>query len=1071
MKFTGICHIVKTDVRSGEITEEKTVANTICKLAAERLLYSNLPVFDTSCKIALSTSTHPVDFERTQLDNIVAIGNSTLDGVAGYTYYEKTPTDPYQVVYHNQFPIPPATRTIGNICMIPSGTANNNLANITNDIYAYLFLQIPLVQEVNDRLDIFYKVYLDWSSAGSELPGYVQDELSQMFLSVPYKLSIGYRGNAVSTTVISSTNEDPELKSSICSIEPYGHVEAGDDSATGGLTFPVTGASNRSLLKIAYNATANFDNVAVNQHIFGITYGKITANHSNSKFFPFHYPYGFIYKGVGGAIPLDLGATLSPVYSHDDTATALFRDINTLANSSWKPSITTDGTHQGLPAIYSFNVENSGGLGIGTYSIYKTSYSGRHRSASGLALDWSQAPHPLVMTQKYPGQNADDDDVPFNERWIYPWGTSDCFWVSAANTNTTVAIWQFFPELLISQSWDLSAQGVLEINDLAVDYDNDKIYAATEQGFYEIDTALNSVTQLSSDAAKAVDVGFNDAVFAVLVNGTSDRLASSLNSSWGDACDFTGAPGDLNWNRVIFIRIDPASADYQMGIMEYQVDPKDPLVLNNYSATWHSRIHWWDNVNNYTSTIEEGFSETNFDIYLHPTFNHPYNSSFIVKDGVWVYPGQISTPNTTYVNFDTRYQAGININFIRKLVASNPNNRIFERDSDTGLYKYYAQPDRLSAMPLANLFSIRACQYGVKLNGVGIANETKFQSKFPSFTLLNTDFSGGYLAIAMGGATGHGKLGGEFGTAGHSLAVGAIEIAASGTNSAVTGFRAYNNDISHGKYWYSAHGATWLEPEFAMFGNIVKLRQGGVACFSASTLSTGLYTSVYMRGTYYSELDSAVNITFVSPMFMSTWGAPTISERTDTDWCQRYGWDSGSGTWQESDVLPGRPLHDTNEVAIDGLSIDWNDLDPGNSSDLFAGQFYTFLHFPQSTGFANDGNIGSVDFKYSYYLRPVARDVAVSDTVPAAPHQFTLPEAASDNYWLSLDPEEPQKIEIAIAGYGVNATVITSGTPSSNEILIVDAEAGILEFAADDTGKSFAGTYFYCKKLHETEVL
>ncbi len=52
-----------------------------------------------------------------------------------------------------------------------------------------------------------------------------------------------------------------------------------------------------------------------------------------------------------------------------------------------------------------------------------------------------------------------------------------------------------------------------------------------------------------------------------------------------------------------------------------------------------------------------------------------------------------------------------------------------------------------------------------------------------------------------------------------------------------------------------------------------------------------------------------------------------------------------------------------------------------------------------------------------------------------------------------------------------NATVITSGTPAANEILIADAPGGILEFNSADEGKTVSGTVLYLKKIHETEVL
>ena len=319
--------------------------NIVNKRSVERLLLSNTTVFDSTRRIAISTDIYPVDYERTQVANIIAIGDPSLAGVSGYTFAEKTETTPRAGTYHNRFLTPSSSRTFNTIALV-DGTTNNNTANITANAYAYLTLGETVTQEINEIIDIYYKVYIDWLNSPIILNPIFQDELEYLFLS---QITSGllYQNNNACIEIQSPNNPDYTLRW----------------RATEGDSFSTTYTSHAAYLKREYSGTASF---GTNNIWFGITYGRLERNGSQLD----------RYKGTAGVIPIKMPSTLGNVFSHSASANTYFYDANTLANSSWQPVVTDVENRTNLfPSLYALKVESSGGVGIGTYSIYRTIYS------------------------------------------------------------------------------------------------------------------------------------------------------------------------------------------------------------------------------------------------------------------------------------------------------------------------------------------------------------------------------------------------------------------------------------------------------------------------------------------------------------------------------------------------------------------------------------------------------------------------------------------------------------------------------------------------------------------------
>ena len=1022
--FKGNALVKKYRVQGERLIQTSEVAqdNIVNKRALELLLMSNQAVFNNSRRIAISTNSYTPDYERTTVANIIAIGAPSLAGVSGYTFAEKTETTPRAVTYHNRFLTPSSARDFTTIALV-DGTTNNNTANITANAYAYLSFASPVTQASNEIIDIFYKVYIEWTSDPINLNENFQDELEYLFLA-QITSGLKYEENNLCEEIHSLSNSDRALR-----------WRAVDNNVRV-TRFSANYTQRTGYLKREYTATASFD---MDRHYFGISYGRLERSGSNL--------YGF--KGTAGIVPIKMPSALGNVFSHSASASALFYDSNALANSSWKPSVTDiEKRTDDLPSLYTLKVESSGGEGIGTYSVYKTIYSGG-RAAN---TTWQQTPRPLVITSKYPYFVPEDDDIPYNSKWIYYW-VDDTQWVSA--NETTVAIWRIYPSFEVVNSWDLAAShGVATINDLATDEDNQLIYVATESGLFQINVVADTVTQLSTDKAKAVDMAYNSNVFAVLINSSNvGRLASTLNATWDDAHSFSGS---INWANVLFIRCARASADYNLAILEYRYNPNGGVVYASLWNSWFAKIHWWNNTSNYVSTIECQQQANSSAYYWHKSFLFPYNSSFVVKDGLWFYPKFVRggfSMNGGYPRSWHREQvkafsqSGIN------LIASN------------------GQFSNVS-YSIVGYFDVGVAQFNKELRRADYSGGIdSYGVKYPCFAVLDTDVSSGWVSVCIASYFYYTATSGNYDSSALPETVGCYDLEVSETDSTVNGIRGYKNTGVNAFYFtYRNYGSGSLGLYY-LGGSPMVAKGGGLLNFMDTNVTSALASNWGNTYNGHPKGNKFTN-TFYHPIMISVWGGYNRSWQEQLNWSTRYGWNDTTSAWEKDPdgVLPGKALHTASETLVDGLELSWSDLNPAETRDLVAGQFYTFTRIPGDTGFVQDGTYSTVPIEYSYYLRPVVL-YPLNETIPASPYQLTLSPVSDDPLWLSLDIHDPSVIELALAGYAVNATVITSGTPAANEILLADAPGGILEFNSADEGKAVSGTVLYMKKIHETEVL
>ncbi len=1016
--FKGQALIKKYRVEGERLLQNDEVIqdNIINKRSVERLLLTNASVFDSSRRIAISTDSYPVDYERTQVANIIAIGDPSLAGVSGYTFAEKTETTPRAGTYHNRFLTPSSNRTFNTIALV-DGTTNNNTANITANAYAYLTLGATVTQEINEIIDIYYKVYIDWLNSPIILNPNFQDELEYLFLS---QITSGllYQNNNSCIEIQSPNNPDYTLRW----------------RATEGDSFSTSYTQRSAYLKREYSGTASF---STDRIWFGITYGRLERNAYNLE----------RYQGTAGVIPIKMPSTLGNVFSHSATANTYFYDGNTLANSSWQPVVTdVENRTNLLPSLYALKVESSGGIGIGTYSIYRTIYS----TGAGTSVTSDMRPHPIVVTSKYPYFDDPDNEAgfPYNPKWAYYW-TDDTLWVSA-NEIGEVGIWRIYPQFELVDSWDLTAShSVTKIRDLATDDENQMIYVATMSGLFSINAQSDTITQLSTDNCMAVDVGYSGAVFAVLIDGADvGRLASSLNATWTDAHDTTGA--SITWENVVFIRCDRTSTDYNLAILQLGFISPDSVggTYTNRANQFFAYIYWWNNVGNYAGKIDcQVITSTSTYWQRHTLF--PYNSSFVCRDGVWVYPKFVYGSNISSGNIRGYPRQVVKMLEARGATVVNSNQELV----------YFGSVTLPLAIQVGAAFfnqEIRSSTYG---SGIQVLNT-------PSFAILNPDISSGYLRVCLAGYIGYYSLSTSWNNNYLNSTGGCYDYSVDPNNPAILDYRGYRNNGVNTFYFTPYSYGSGASQLYYMGGNVQRARKNGGLLFFCDSSTTsqdyGFAGGNKFTGTHF------------NPLMISYWGAYNqyVLFGHEQEFSVRYGWNDVTGEWEldPDEILPGKPLHTATEPIIDGLSLNWNNLNPGDSQDLVIDQWYTFTRVPGQYGFIQDGTYGTASFKFSYYLRPTAT-YFLNTAIPDTPYQLTLDPVTTDALWLSLDPYDGDVIKLNIDGYSESATILLSGTPTANQVAIASSAAGILEFAPDDFGKLVTGDILYLKKIHPTEIL
>lgn len=205
--------------------------------------------------------------------------------------------------------------------------------------------------------------------------------------------------------------------------------------------------------------------------------------------------------------------------------------------------------------------------------------------------------------------------------------------------------------------------------------------------------------------------------------------------------------------------------------------------------------------------------------------------------------------------------------------------------------------------------------------------------------------------------------------------------------------------------------------------------------------------------------DLIVGITDKNLGFVSNISTMDIKDRTTPE---RFGWNGSSWVLGNSG---SKARHSTAETLIDGITIRWEDLNPGGSVGLVNNEYYTQSIF---NGFIIDGFQPALPIDYSIYLRPVVQwNFPNAWTITAA--TLSLATITADPDFYLIDSTDLTLHTVYIGNSSFPAVVKNQATaPNIGEIAL--QSNGMLYFNAGDVGKVVTGFITYLKKVHSSEV-
>ena len=1077
--FKGICCISKyREDKNGNLilTEQIKQENKITKEAIKPILLGKA-VFKDTLRIAISTSTDEPSFEFDKLFNIVAIGDPTLVNNS-YLFTEATEANPASIIYTNRFTVPGVARDITSLGIV-AGTTNQDFGGGNATCYTYLKLDNVLRQEAGEILDVNYKIFVEKNNLVPEIDKNFLNTLETLFLGQSIDLTSYLKSNKFFGSIITPFSVVNILQiNSEVDFDTYNDLELSETTVA-----PTTsnkrylyGNIEEGSIKIrtrerSINSTTNGEDYS-GKCVRGVAIGlnKNFSKQSQNALTEFEFTNNI--NDWITLITFDKDSDLGNVYSHASDSTNFFYDSNKLASSSWKPNITQDNSTD-FPSGYILKATKSGGLGVGEYKVYKTSIDNTY-SQDGYK-DWSsykniayQEPfvnncmHSTVFTLN----NPSFEDFIYSNRWLYPLKDEQgLLEVATYQRDKGISVITLtdrsYNQKHIFKLSEYSQLGS-RIFDLAVDKDNQIIYVASQSGLHKIELNNNNlITTLNSDKCLCVDTGFNQEVFAVFSDGSgTGRLSSSLEVNWNTASDVGGSV--ITWENVTHIVVDKSSNSYNLVLAEGYAPKNKGVFLTVKNTTELIKYHWWNNTNKFANTeIYPALNNTN-EIY-HDFLVWPCNNSISVKNGLWVYPGRrvrrgYWTTSSTNVDayFDT--SAAYESDFVLDMTSA-----------EGGPYKHditFVSSGSLSYTyntinPTSSVLNKGYLSGGDYI----ISNFNKVLGSFENNMLGFSDWVKPKL-----------ETDGDSYTVTLLFSMGHFTSSTSKYNKTTT-YPAINNQIIRTQMLYKisvneTSETINLERNYGWEPDDLGSLAGLAYCPPANSKQPMCRYIVNHDKMLIGFYPANPKYLSGSIFFYSLFRRPSL-DLTDT-LLKTWSWDGTNWINDPTNIGPGKPLHETEEPLVNGLSISWEDLQASDSVDLVQDQYYTFTRTTTPNMIVADSETPLLDIGTDIYIRPIeyVENETISPDSNGYYNVLVAPgQISEDADWLKLPNNNDEALKVFVDG--VQASVLYEGLEEdlvSEEVLVVDEYTGQIFIPVEDRSKSLTINYFYLKKFDETEV-
>lgn len=1054
--------------------------NIVLKEAYWDIMNSSVGGFlnNTSHRICISSESANPTFSKTEFTSSVFATGDPTPFLSTQSYIRNigeigSSINPPSVTYLQRFVAPSANRTINSIGI--SKSASTLIVNSTNTtitgLKTYLKLATPILQTTTQVLDITYKVFIDWSNITVTPKNiYHLYTLSQSF--VGFGLAGGFPeyntdlvANKIETGFLSNDNITgfSLVDRTFSLFFPSSHFTSTNSSVELSISRAGNGSltlSNPTTSSNPANISPNFIGRFISHILFGAT-----------------RPIPNYQIGLGYKIKLDFQKTsnLSSITSHSINSTRVTYDANELANSSWQPVISDAGSPTDFPSTYILKVTTPGGVGVGRYKIYKTGWGGWSRgfwkdpiADKFLCLDLSRKE--CTWT---PALAADNYDF-YNYRWMYKWSStigSEQF--VSYRRDKGVGIYEITDRALnviYTRTLSQINNSINKIFDIAVVQSLNLIYIATDAGLFTLDTLTNTVNTLSSDKCLAVCVGLNNNAFAAFNPAPGvGRISGSIGTNWQTPLIIGTPSPSINWNNIWRLFIDKESSNYNMMIIE-GVTPKGIMLRDTSGGTAvRYRYRWWENTNGVVNTISYSSTVSGepliSDLYMFPTHN-----SVMCTGGVWLYPNQILPSRNVPLNIMMNFPKDIREDFISSNMFSNNfpsniNNIVLGTHTtdlilgNTGGINISNSRPLCKARVAVSLFNGTVlASIQTNAGGVGDLIKPKLNTDGTVFNLIFT-MSDHYTTYASGPtAEQYNQDVLKYAPLTMNSPSTLISNSTYVVPTRTTLFYVVNVDLT------TTPAATILNyPEY-----------GTTAEYCVDIQRAGLY------GNVISTYDKRI---LIADMQSPTPGAgfrmfATIRNPVadlNTELCQAWDWNGTAWVDDPSNTGQGKLLHTSTDNLVDGLTINWVDLQPGNSKNLIAGQYYTMSRCtaPNQVPFDNHTPTPSV----KAILSPRTKSGTITDTFTNINNvtpilylsKAPLGSVPDPNYFGLGDNTTFSTTKTATLNGTPISVGTTNSTPPAGQINIETATGRIRSNIADN-GKTLVINYQYLFKLDPSEL-
>lgn len=1103
--------VVNPDGSFGTVTEVGTFKNTITQRVWDQMFANNNdqePFKEhPNRRIALSTQGGSESYNDQTLDQIVAVGDGGLVATPSLYTQKSNATERHEMLYTNRFLQPAAQRIFSRIGIVDGAVlVDDPSATTARNAWTQLVLTSSVTQEPIEIIDVSYRIFMDWQAGQiNSSPLYELVVAGVMFdrnwrhgkPSSTFRMLGGESDNWTCGHFTDITTSDAQFTRGAYDTYISGSMTrfrrtAGaisinyDESPDGENEFYYTFAENAIRFEVGRISGDDILNLncqgSIIRSILWATPFPVVPRPDNSGEYTLEYedPVNG-YQDWGGKFVMTKASNISNVFSHlGDNSNRSMYDANQLATSSLKPIITESVVTDDLPKHYFLNVETSGGIGVGTYKLFKDSFAGYPGNAYSTQL-WEPF---YVISSRTPYTYDDTQEtILFNQRHVHEWSaTQGNFQFVSYLKRGGIAIWEVtststkqlhkFPLSTYTQFGSI-------INDIAVDPVNDKIYVATELGLYEIVVTGAIVTQLNSDACATVVVGNGATVWAIFRDlAGSGRLSSTLGGGLSVALDVTGAT--INWDNIWRMWIDPTSTNYELLFYEGMV-PKNELWLaggtinSSTSITNIVKTHWWDNVSNWIKTDQWDFrnraGETASST-IHCSLEEwylPNNDCVQVTNGVWIYPGD-------------GMKAGSAIN-------QNTDPRLGERffnnncgiDLDV-LWEMARDGRRISSGTAWNsLVGSDIYSYAM----MGVSKEWHF-GKHGVAPFFSQEQDGSLCALVRGKPNPGDTVYDLNMLFGHHVYFEDLDVQDNGVNRMPWMLTLQVDELGT---------STWVDLITDISGryrqhrnNDIRYGHFNMARFFRNSLGDQFWFSnpTARRRTYSN--DAAVVEPQTPPYahhydnnqrFDGGFGHLTMAffpeQDTQMTWLEPYSWNGVSWVYDPLNTGPGKPAHLTDEALIDGMTIRWEELLPGNPQPLAAGEYYNFVKEMDPNGIFCETTAPNISLNMTMYYRAYNAET-MAGTIPAsAPVRIYVDQAPLGAFPDPLFFRLPTFVlgsEWSATINGSPATVLINGstTPPAGTIHITNSGAGEIYFAAADSGLPYTLNYAWLQKFDATET-